>query len=312
METDTDDDAFFQLSMVKLVSIKLPDVGMVKPDLVKDRGISQRAKANAGRRFHKREMEHRIKTKISNLLTQLRDSEVQTCKEAKDEFDIKDEPKGTEVPSDLSDDSGRTRVQVYNRYQERHTQRRAKRIIDEQTHKGKLREEAFPISEYTPNFMKIRAWLNQTNETDKVWAISDGGADATVLGKHAKVIDYSGRKARIIGYDQTAGKSRRVPIVSALIKVMPSTGNIPVLLRVHEAPYLKENPVTLISEFQVRHYGIAIDSTAKYHCTPQGTFGTQGMTLNDVLKIEFLNCGGIMGFEILPFMQGDEGRYEIH
>ena len=82
--------------------------------------------------------------------------------------------------------------------------------------------------------MTVHAWLNKTRGDKRVWAISDGGADATVLGKNAYVISQSSWKALIMGYDQSA-EPKRVPICTALIKVMPNSGNIPILLKIHEA-----------------------------------------------------------------------------
>ena len=71
---------------------------------------------------------------------------------------------------------------------------------------------------------------------DKTYAISDGGADSCILGKMAKVIDYTGRHVNLVGYDQKTTKTDIVLIVTALIKTRSSTiGQIPVLLKVNEA-----------------------------------------------------------------------------
>ena len=86
----------------------------------------------------------------------------------------------------------------------------------------------------------------------KVYAISDGGADSCILGKMAKVISYTGKYASLIGYNPRTTKTEKVPIVSAYIKVRSSsTGNYPVLLKVNEAPYNPESPITLLSEYQI-------------------------------------------------------------
>src|SRR5688572_15022083 len=42
---------------------------------------------------------------------------------------------------------------------------------------------------------------------DKMYAISDGGADSCILGKMAKVIDYTGRHANLVGYDPKTTKT---------------------------------------------------------------------------------------------------------
>ena len=101
---------------------------------------------------------------------------------------------------------------------------------------------------------------------NKNYAISDSGADSCILGKLAKVISYTGRHASLVGYDPSITKKEKVPIVSAYIKVRSSSsGNHPVLLKVNEAPYIPKSPITLLSEYQIREYGLVIDSVAKKH-----------------------------------------------
>ena len=63
---------------------------------------------------------------------------------------------------------------------------------------------------------------------DKVYAIADGGADACILGKYCKVINYTGRYANLVGYDPKTTRTEKVPIVSAYIKAITSSiGNLP-------------------------------------------------------------------------------------
>ena len=99
---------------------------------------------------------------------------------------------------------------------------------------------------------------------DTIYAISDGGADSCILGINAKIISYTGRKANLVGYDPNNTKKFGVPIVTALLKVMTSS-KIPVLLKVNEAPLNPLSPITLLSEYQIREYGLVIDSVAKKH-----------------------------------------------
>ena len=101
---------------------------------------------------------------------------------------------------------------------------------------------------------------------DSAYAISDGGADSCVLGNMAKVLEYTGRHANLVGYDPKTTRTDKVPIVTALIKANPSSiGQLPVLLKVHEAPYNALSPITLLSKYQIREYGLIIDSVAKKH-----------------------------------------------
>ena len=80
----------------------------------------------------------------------------------------------------------------------------------------------------------------------------------------AKVIDYTGRHANLVGYDPKTTRTDNVPIVTALVKVKSSTiCQLPVLLKANEAPYNAHSPITLLSEYQIREYGLVIDSVAK-------------------------------------------------
>ena len=162
---------------------------------------------------------------------------------------------------------------------------------------------------------KRQAFLSYVRDT-KVYAISDSGADSTLLGKHAKVLSYTGRYARILGYEPSSTQSGRVPIVTALIKARSTeaSNSFPVLLRFHESAYLENNPVTLVSEYQVREYGLVIDSVAEKHQVAPGIYGTQSFYVNmdPEVKIGLEDRGGLMGFEILPILPGDEERYDIY
>ena len=79
-------------------------------------------------------------------------------------------------------------------------------------------------------------------------------------GKMAKVISYTGRHASLVGYDPNTTRTEKVPIVLAYIKARSSSiGNYPVLLKVNEAPYNPQSPITLLSEYQIQEYGLIID-----------------------------------------------------
>ena len=103
--------------------------------------------------------------------------------------------------------------------------------------------------------LQARAHLEYGNQPwypNKVFAIADGGADSCIVGKHAKVLFYTGRFANLIGCDPKNTRTDKVPIVTALIKAKSSSiGNHPVLLKIHEAPYNSHSPITLLSEYQI-------------------------------------------------------------
>ena len=147
---------------------------------------------------------------------------------------------------------------------------------------------------------------------NKTYAIADGGADACILGKYAKVISYTGRYANLVGYDPNTTRTEKVPIVSAYIKAISSSiGNHPVLLNINEAPYNSNSPITLLSEYQIREYNLVIDSVAKKHKSSYHGHGTQCFHVNSWVYINFEDRGGLMGFEILPIEEGDETKFDI-
>jgi hypothetical protein len=98
----------------------------------------------------------------------------------------------------------------------------------------------------------------------KYYAISDGGADSSILGSCTHVLNHTKRYAQLVGYDSDTTQSGQIPIVSAYIKTMDKCRNI-VLLLIREAPYLAHLPTTLLSEYQIREYGKVIDLCAENH-----------------------------------------------
>jgi hypothetical protein len=156
----------------------------------------------------------------------------------------------------------------------------------------------------------VRAHLEYTIPGNRHYAISDNGADSSILGIHCHVISHTGRNAYLIGYDPTTTKSAKIPIVSGYIKVM-SQVHIPIVLQINEAPYNANSPVTLLSEYQARNHGTIIDSVSCRHKTISGTYGTQRMAVSPNIYVPFVDRGGLMGFEILPWEEGDQDRFQI-
>jgi hypothetical protein len=87
--------------------------------------------------------------------------------------------------------------------------------------------------------------------------------------------------------------------------------NIPIVLQVHEAPCMQDSNVTLLSECQVRENGLIIDSVSKRHKTGPDTFGTQHMTVSEHIHVPFIDRGGLLGCEILPWEIGDEDVCDV-
>ena len=135
-------------------------------------------------------------------------------------------------------------------------------------------------------------YMDNTLHDDKIYAISDGGADSCILGMNAKVLSYTGRYANLVGYDPKNTRTEKVPIVSALIKARSSSiGTIPVPLEINEAPYNPTSPITLLSEYQIREYGLIIDSVAKKHVSAPDIRGKQHFQVNEWVTIDFEDRG---------------------
>ena len=68
---------------------------------------------------------------------------------------------------------------------------------------------------------------------------------------------------------------------------------------------------TLLSEYQIREYGLVIDSVAKKHKASYGKQGTQCFQVSQHVYIDFEDRGGLMGFQLLPVEDGDEQKYDV-
>jgi hypothetical protein len=154
-------------------------------------------------------------------------------------------------------------------------------------------------------------YMNNMTTSDTIYGLSDGGANSCLLGQKCKVVSYTGRAATLVGYKPGSTRKPQVPIITGLLKVM-SHVNIPILLRVHQAPYLKECPVTLLSEYQIREFGLVIDSCSKKHqLTPDRRYGTQSFYVSEDVHIHFEDRGGLMGIQLLDIEDTDEEQYDI-
>jgi hypothetical protein len=83
------------------------------------------------------------------------------------------------------------------------------------------------------------------------------------------------RRANVVGFDHEAAVKRNLPIVSP-INVVGLSDGISVILIVHEAIYNDTANHSLLSEFQLRDFGVKVDSICHKHG------GTQKMEIQDV------------------------------
>ena len=121
-----------------------------------------------------------------------------------------------------------------------------------------------------------------------------------------RVVSYTGRYSHLIGYDTNTIKFGKIPIVTAYLKIMAHNG-IPEILKIHETHFNEISPI----EYQIMEHGMIIDSVANLHKTGCRAFGTQGFQLNILVYVPLLDRGGLMGCEVLPFVEGDDEMYDI-
>ena len=120
-------------------------------------------------------------------------------------------------------------------------------------------------------------------------SILDDGADTCVLGKGWEVLSiHNSRRGNVVGFDHEAAIKRNLPIVSAITALdLPNGSSI--LLVVHQCIYNETSKHSLLSEFQLREFGIIIDSTCHRHG------GTQKIVIQDgseslTVPLELAGC----------------------
>jgi hypothetical protein len=89
---------------------------------------------------------------------------------------------------------------------------------------------------------------------------------------------HNTRRANVVRIDHEAAVNRNLPIVSAITAVyLPDV--ISLILIVHETIYNDTANHSLLSEFQLRYFGVKIDSICHKHG------GTQKMVIHDVCSL---------------------------
>jgi hypothetical protein len=116
-----------------------------------------------------------------------------------------------------------------------------------------------------------------TYHTNEYTSIVDGGADTMVLGYGWKFLEtYTERKVNIVGFDENVTKKYGCPIGTACA-VMPDVNGIEYLVIAYEAVWNKSSRTSLLSESQMRHNGLIVDSTSRKHTGIHGIPGTQSI-----------------------------------
>jgi hypothetical protein len=106
------------------------------------------------------------------------------------------------------------------------------------------------------------------------------------------------RQVNIVGAVPSTMRRNNLPLVMAITKVYQDDGS-PVLLRVNEAAYKKDNALTLISEFQARENGCVINSVSVKHKTSHdNTYGTQSFQPVAGVTVPLYSRAALVGFKI--------------
>jgi hypothetical protein len=119
--------------------------------------------------------------------------------------------------------------------------------------------------------------------------ILDIDADTCVLGQGWEVLSvHNTRRANVVGFYHEASVKRDHPIVSAITAVdLPD--KISVILIVHEAIYNDTANHLLLSEFQLRDFGVKVDSIRHKHGGTQKTV-IQDVGSSLVVPLELAGC----------------------
>jgi Reverse transcriptase (RNA-dependent DNA polymerase) len=118
--------------------------------------------------------------------------------------------------------------------------------------------------------------LMLTRTSDYV-SVVDGGADTMVLGHGWRFLEvFEHRKVNIVGFDESDARKYGCHIGTA-VSVMTDTTGTDYLMVAHEAVENRRSRTSLLSEGQMRHFGLIVDSTSKRHRGIDGLPGTQSL-----------------------------------
>ena len=78
--------------------------------------------------------------------------------------------------------------------------------------------------------------------------------------------------------------------MTSLLKTV-SADNLTLLLCVNEAVYNQHSSITLLAEYQMREFGLIVDSVATKHYSAPNVLGTQTLYVSDVVKCPMVDRG---------------------
>ena len=104
------------------------------------------------------------------------------------------------------------------------------------------------------------------------------------IGKGWKVINFTSRKAYVVGFQGMVQEKHKLPMVSAITAVDLEDKTI--LIRIHEAVMNDKANYSLLSEFQVRECVYNLNSVWKKH----GGSQTLSITEDVITPLQLKNC----------------------
>jgi hypothetical protein len=136
-----------------------------------------------------------------------------------------------------------------------------------------------------------------TRTSDHV-SVVDGGADTMVLGNGWRFIEvFEHRKVNIVGFDESDARKYGCHIGTA-VSVMTYITGTDYLIVAHEAVENHRSGTSLLSEGQMRHFGLIVHSTSKRHRGIDGLPRTQSLYSPDKsIQFQILQRDALM---ILP------------
>lgn len=79
----------------------------------------------------------------------------------------------------------------------------------------------------------------------------DSHADSPVVGRHAKILSYTGQTANVSGFTKDLGKCLSVPIVTAAVAYNDEYSGLTSILLIHNALYIKSMEHNLVPPFMI-------------------------------------------------------------
>jgi hypothetical protein len=135
-------------------------------------------------------------------------------------------------------------------------------------------DDRFINSVRTVRLPTIRLMLTRTSEHVSVVV---GGADTMVLGNGWRFLElFEHQKVNIVGFDESYARKYGCYIETA-VSVMTETTGTDYLMVAYESVENRRSSTSLLSEGQMRHFGLIVDSTSKRHRGIDGLPGTQSL-----------------------------------